>query len=967
MLYNRGPAGILVDSLILSTRNEEMRRMWRELYIYLIVFLGAGALIVDVSARSGAPNIVLLVADDLGYGELSSYGGTEVSTPEIDRLAAGGQRWTRFYANASICSPTRASLMTGRYPHRAGIVRALVQPVAAGEGLASEEWTLAEALREAGYRTGLFGKWHLGSAPGQHPLDQGFDEFNGCLSGMIDHASHADLMGDVDWWHGRERSFEEGYVTQLITRHASNFIRRSARSSDPFFAFVSFTAPHSPYTAPGQEPIWKVGVKNKGDNVRDPDAMAGHATLVRELDRAVGELMKTLAETGAEKDTIVLFLSDNGAPGRYGGSGIHVGSNGPLRGQKFDIWEGGIRVPAIFRWPGRVSPGVIESAGITMDLMPTLIGMAGFRVPHPRAFDGVDLSPTLLRGLPVPERDLFWEMRPFAAIRSGGHKFVEVERFTGLQANASLFDLSNDEGEANDLTAMKPSLAASLRQRLEQWQRAVRQPSRRQFDPRDFGAAGDGRTLDTAAIQRAIDECARRGGGVVRLTPGVYASGTVELRSDVTLHLEKGATIRGSGDLSRYLRFDDTSSIVGVVLALNATNVVIEGGGTIDGNSESFAIDEVKFTENDKAALSHTRQGAIDYLQPPNPIVATPLRMKMRPSFMLTFAGCRNVRVEGVRLLNAPAFSVEILNCEEVVFKDCIVKGDMRLPNVDGIHIDDSSRVFISGCNIETPDDCIALTGYGSQGRWMLPAKAGVRPLSSGRTETIRVRDCILRSNSAAIRVGHLDNVIRDCEFRDITIYGSNRGIGLFVRGRTVVEDIAFRDMRIETGLHSGMWWGNGEAIHLSVGHGFDSTTLLGGMQRITFENITARCETGVLLWGDPSAPIKNVSFRNVLLKMVPGPFAESKGGNYDLRPMVEEGKRLFRHDIHAVHARHVRGLEIHGLRVSWPARAPALYGDTVVIEESADLRVDEIHDDAPERLSGRPPVRIQNSQNSQH
>jgi arylsulfatase A-like enzyme len=427
----------------------------------------------EAPKRSSKPNIVLILADDLGYGELGCYGG-KVATPHLDRLAQEGQRWTQFYANSCVCSPTRAALLTGRYPQRADVNTALVQPIQDNEGLAPEEWTLAEALREAGYRTGLFGKWHLGSSAARHPLRQGFDEFTGCLSGMIDHTSHADKKGETDWWQGEERLMEPGYVTHLIERHAVDFIDR--QKEQPFFLYLAFTTPHSPYTAPGASPVWKLGVENGGDHAKEPDALEGRTALVRAMDDAVGKVMDAVSRKGVGKETLVIFLSDNGAPGVFGNNPVFIGDNGGLRGQKFDLYEGGIRVPAIFHWLGRIAPCVVADPAITMDIMPTLLKLAGSAVTPPRAFDGVDLFPALMQGQRLPQRDLFWSFKNLCAIRAEDAKLVRTDALgknPEAKSKTELFDLSKDRAESLDLSAGSTAQVEDFARRLDRWQKDV--------------------------------------------------------------------------------------------------------------------------------------------------------------------------------------------------------------------------------------------------------------------------------------------------------------------------------------------------------------------------------------------------------------------------------------------------------------------------------------------------------------
>ena len=252
------------------------------------------------------PNILLIVADDLGYGDLSSYGGA-IPTPAIDALAAGGIRFTDFHGNGPLCTPTRASLLTGRYAQRTGLDDAL--SASATIGLGPGEVTIADVLKDAGYRTGLVGKWHLGHLPRFGPEQHGFEEFYGFRKGEIDYVNHLDSLGEPDWWKNTTPVHDETYSTTLITRKAVRFIRHNARR--PFFLYVAYQAPHVPYQAPGDGPI-RVPGERKAAAEGDPDR---YPAMVAALDAGIGRILRALQETGVEENTFVLFLSDNGAFG----------------------------------------------------------------------------------------------------------------------------------------------------------------------------------------------------------------------------------------------------------------------------------------------------------------------------------------------------------------------------------------------------------------------------------------------------------------------------------------------------------------------------------------------------------------------------------------------------------------------------------------------------------------------------
>ncbi|MGH7443279.1 MAG: sulfatase-like hydrolase/transferase, partial [Longimicrobiales bacterium] len=342
------------------------------------------------------PNIVLITADDLGYGDLSGYGRADYLTPVLDRLAVEGTRFTQAYAIAPVCTPTRVGLMTGRYPARHPI--GLHEPLTlSGEdreiGLAPSQPTLASLLKSAGYTTGLFGKWHLGVAPAFHPNLHGFDEFFGPLSGVVDYVDHEDPTGALDLQRNGEPVRVEGYLTDLIADEAVKFIR--ARR-EPFFLNHQGTAPHSPWQRRGDAPLTAPhdGPFDVGPSDRYPD-------MVRALDDAVGRILAALEETGVAERTLVIFTSDNG--------GKQYASMGGLARGKLQLWEGGIRVPAFARWPGVIRAGITTTqVASTLDWTATMLAAAGVAFPASLPGDGADLLPVMTGDAPPHAHRVFW-------------------------------------------------------------------------------------------------------------------------------------------------------------------------------------------------------------------------------------------------------------------------------------------------------------------------------------------------------------------------------------------------------------------------------------------------------------------------------------------------------------------------------------------------------------------------------
>ena len=410
-------------------------------------------------AFAAKPNFVVIMADDLGYGDLSPYGGW-IKVPHLEALAASGMTFSDFHSSGNVCSPTRAGLMTGRYQQRAnipGVVFADPKRDVHYHGLQAEEVTFAELLRDAGYSTAIFGKWHLGYLPKYNPVHQGFDLFRGYVSGNVDFFSHVDQAGVFDWWQQDQLQQEEGYTTHLITQHAVKFIEDNR--DRPFCLYLPHEAPHYPYQGPNDPPLRSVG----GDfdlNGERKDIKAAYSEMVVEMDKGVGEVVATLNRLGLAENTLVLFFSDNGANNR--------GSNGPLRGFKGTNWEGGHRVPCIASWPGRIAAGSkTEQLSISLDVMPTLLEAAGVSAPKERPLDGKSLLPVLLEGKSLGQRQLVWNGK---AIRDGQWKLiVDGKGAKGV----GLYDLASDLGEEMNVAKRYPERTEKLVAALKAWEADV--------------------------------------------------------------------------------------------------------------------------------------------------------------------------------------------------------------------------------------------------------------------------------------------------------------------------------------------------------------------------------------------------------------------------------------------------------------------------------------------------------------
>ena len=414
--------------------------------------------------RSGAararPNVVLIITDDVGYGDLGSYGARDVRTPHIDRLARDGVRLTDFYA-APQCTPTRAALITGRYQQRVSLERALGANKASLEaGLPATGRTLPQLLKNAGYATGLIGKWHLGYRPEFSPNAHGFDYFYGFLSGYIDFYTHTRSDGLDDLFENGVAVRDSGYMTDLITTRAMRFMERYA--TRPFFLEVAYNAAHWPFQRPGHPTRAANNGAFQGPGDSSPATRADYVAMLEHADSGVGKLMATLARLGLARNTLVIFTNDNG--------GEWLSRNAPLFHRKDTLWEGGIRVPAIFHWLGRFPAGrTLATPGITMDLTATVLGATG--TPIPGNFEGRDLIPVLAGTASLAERPLFWRIdapvRQQRAVRRGRWKLL-IDGDDTL-----LFDLTSDIGERTDVAFMHPVVVRELLALLSVWERDV--------------------------------------------------------------------------------------------------------------------------------------------------------------------------------------------------------------------------------------------------------------------------------------------------------------------------------------------------------------------------------------------------------------------------------------------------------------------------------------------------------------
>jgi arylsulfatase A-like enzyme len=428
----------------------------------------ASILIISFSAHAAdpGPNIVFVLVDDMGYADLGCMGAKDIKTPHIDLLASEGLKFTDFYANAPVCTPTRTAFMTGRWQQRVGFEWAMgfqaeqyrrvngklvEEPDKLAFGLPSSETTIAEMLKPAGYACGAFGKWHLGYQPEHNPVRCGFDEYFGVLLGHADYYRYNYFDGTYELRDGEKPVKAGGYLTDLISQRATKFIRDHGKQ--PFFLYVPYNAVHSPYQPPNR-PLPAVTKENMYDGTR-----RDYAAMLEKVDEGVGMMLAELEKQGVLDNTLFVLSSDNG--------GERLSDNSPLFNHKQTLWEGGIRVPCLMRWPAKLQRGkLVHQPAITMDLTATFLAVAGAKTDRP--LDGINLLPILIGEQPQQERTFCWRVnrsnRYQKAIRHGDWKYV-LDGAVDL-----LFNLNDDIGERHDLGYQNQSIVAELKARLKAWE-----------------------------------------------------------------------------------------------------------------------------------------------------------------------------------------------------------------------------------------------------------------------------------------------------------------------------------------------------------------------------------------------------------------------------------------------------------------------------------------------------------------
>ena len=434
--------------------------MWNRLAgrVLLLAIVIGTQLNVSRATDSKRPNVLVILADDLGYGDVGFHGCRDIPTPNLDRLAGEGVRFTSGYVSGPYCSPTRAGLLTGRYQQRFGHEFNSGRPPNVPEdfGLPVEEKTIADRLREIGYTTALVGKWHLGGAARFQPQQRGFDEFFGFLDGQ--HPYFPGAKGETLIYRGTTMVQEKEYLTDAFTREAIAFLDR--QQDKPFFLYLAYNAVHTPQDAKPEHLERFAAIQD--------ERRRNYTARLTAMDEGVAQVLKKLNQKKFDENTIVIFLSDNGGPPANGST------NTPLKGRKSTTWEGGIRVPFVIRWPGHVTAGsVYHEPIIQLDLLPTILAAAGQTVSSEDRLDGVDLLPFLTgKKSGAPHEYLYWRFGKQLALRHGDWKLVRGRDETELR----LYHLKDDIGEENDLMSSQPHRARELLAIYEAWNKTLQPP-----------------------------------------------------------------------------------------------------------------------------------------------------------------------------------------------------------------------------------------------------------------------------------------------------------------------------------------------------------------------------------------------------------------------------------------------------------------------------------------------------------
>lgn len=451
-----------------------------------------------------------------------------------------------------------------------------------------------------------------------------------------------------------------------------------------------------------------------------------------------------------------------------------------------------------------------------------------------------------------------------------------------------------------------------------------------------FGAVADAKTINTKAIQKAIDACNQNGGGMVYVPPGTFITGTFHLKSNVNLFLENGSMLKGSPHLADYDHFTQPVyglTYFGMLYTNNAENVSITGQGSIDGNNQVFHdFNHAKKIDTLTTRFSRQKNNyrKVESGIGDGPVVPD----KDRPHQMVIFSNCKNVQVRNVSLLNSPFWTMHFADCDDVLVSGIRLWSGLLVPNADGIDITSSSNVIITDCDIRSGDDALAIVGYDHH--FEIPGFSGKKHIS----ENIIVSNCNLQSYSSGIRIGFLDqNTVRNVQVSNVNITNSTRGIGIFLRDEGSLENLTFSNINIETKLRTGDWWGNGEPIHISAIRGKENVKL-GKIKNLKFNHINCTGENGMLVYGTDESVIEDVSFNDINFELTDSKLNDVAGGNIDLRGVLGDQNQIFKRDIPGLLIKDAKNISISNFKLSWTNPRMPFYTHGIEAENFDNLRI---------------------------
>ncbi|MDP2337018.1 MAG: glycosyl hydrolase family 28 protein [Bacteroidota bacterium] len=455
-----------------------------------------------------------------------------------------------------------------------------------------------------------------------------------------------------------------------------------------------------------------------------------------------------------------------------------------------------------------------------------------------------------------------------------------------------------------------------------------------EYNIKDFGAVEN--KIATSSIQKAIDACYQNGGGTVIVPVGTFITGTIILKSNINLHLETGAELRSSENLDDFLI---SSSRYGMIFCQDAYNVSITGEGTLNGLGTSFYESDQNhlYPEFDRKIIRQ-KEG---YMPEGTFFTDGPLKRKQMPGIAIVFYHCNHVSIKGITIKDTPVWATRIGYCEDVLIDGISILNNLMIPNSDGIHLTVSRNVRIANCDIRAGDDDIVVTGFTrTEDTPGFNSKEQDKYIHGNKTiyaENIQVNNCHLQSRSSAIRIGYGQHPIRRCIFSNIVISESNRGIGIYARDSSSIEELIFSNIMIETRLYNGQWWGHGEPIHLSAITRFEGKPV-GQIKNVQFNNIISTGEQGIFIYGQKESHLENIQFNNVQLHLRKGRETMGYGGNFDLRPAANIEDQIFEHDIPGIYAQYVDNIAIRDFTLSWGDDLPGFFTNGIECFEVKDL-----------------------------